>query len=198
MQTELLAANRLARAAVYACKQHEGQMRDDGVTPYAIHPLRVVEHLREIAQERDPDVLCAAFLHDTIEDTAVTYDTLAGLFGDGVASLVAELTNDNRLPKPQRRAAMIEHIPSLSSKAKRIKLADRLDNISELLRGFGTKEKRERYISETERILEGSKGVCEPLERALRQALSELKDLAQSRADLAAVEIPIVVRERLE
>ena len=176
MKPEIISADRLARAATFACKAHDGQTRDDDKTPYAIHLFRVVEYLRSIALERDEDVLCAAFLHDTIEDTGHTFDSVAGPFGPAVASLVVELTNDNRLPKAQRRAAMIEHIPHISPQAKRIKLSDRLDNVSDLLRsGNSSKEKCERYIRETAQIMQACHGACPPLESALRDAYDELK-----------------------
>ena len=101
--------DRLSKAVVLACRLHGNDTRDDGKTPYAVHPLRVMEYLRRLTGERDENVLCAALLHDTIEDTGIDFDTLAEEFGEDVASLVAELTNDNRLPKDQRRAAMIAH-----------------------------------------------------------------------------------------
>ena len=176
MKPELISADRLARAATFACAAHQGQTRDDNSTPYAIHLFRVVEYLRSIAQERDEDVLCAAFLHDTIEDTGHTFDSVAVQFGAPVAALVAELTNDNRLPKARRREAMIEHIAVISPRAKRIKLSDRLDNVCDLLRGGNASlEKCERYIRETQQILNACAEACAPLETALREALDELK-----------------------
>lgn len=175
MSDVLEAADRLARAAVFACRQHAGQMRDDNITPYAVHSLRVTEYLRRLAGETDEDVLCAALLHDTIEDSALNYDVLANQFGDEVAGLVAELTNDNRLPKAKRRAAMLRHAKDLSPRAKRIKLADRLDNVTDLLRGMGTFEKRARYVAETEHLLQALAGGCAPLEQALHDALNRLR-----------------------
>jgi guanosine-3',5'-bis(diphosphate) 3'-pyrophosphohydrolase len=85
------------------------------------------------------------------------------------------VTNDNRLPKGRRRAAMIEHLPQLSPQAKRVKLADRYDNVLDLIAGGGTEEKRARYCAETERILTACSGACEPLEAALRAALEKLR-----------------------
>jgi guanosine-3',5'-bis(diphosphate) 3'-pyrophosphohydrolase len=166
--------DRLSRAMVYACHKHTGSTRDDGITPYAIHPMRVAENLRRFCNERDENVLIAALLHDTIEDTAVTFDDIAAQFGEDVAGLVAELTNDNRMPKNMRRAAMMDRLRHLSSRAKRIKLADRLDNVVDLMRGIGTREKRQRYHLETERMLEALAGISEPLESAIREALLEL------------------------
>ncbi|MEI6233689.1 MAG: HD domain-containing protein [Planctomycetota bacterium] len=176
MKTELATADTLGRAAVYGCLAHTGQFRDDGTTPYAVHLFRVADYLRTIAHEQDIDVLCAAYLHDTIEDTDTDFDTLAKRFGESVASLVAELSNDNRLPKAQRREAMLAHIPHISARAKRIKLADRLDNVTDLMRGgIASKDKGARYIEETARIMLGCEGACPPLEAALRDAYDELK-----------------------
>lgn len=183
MNPQMGNAHRLATANVFACKAHANKFRDDGKTPYAVHPVRVTEYLRRLAKEIDEDVLCAALLHDTIEDSAVTFDTIAAQFGDDVAVLVAELTNDNRLPKTRRRAQMMEHLKDLSPRAKRIKLADRLDNVSDLIRGFGTAEKRTRYAEETQRLLNACEGACEPLEKALRELLAELCEMNKQLLD---------------
>ena len=174
MDGEYNSIDRFARAMVYACEKHAGATRDDGITPYAMHPIRVAENLRRFCDERDENVLIAALLHDTIEDAAVTYDDIAAKFGEEVAGLVAELTNDNRLPKAKRRAEMMAHLADLSPKAKRIKLADRLDNVADLVRGIGTREKRQRYHHETEQLLEALAGSCEPIENAIREALRQL------------------------
>lgn len=177
MTTTIQTTDRYARALAYACKQHDGTFRDDNKTPYAVHPIRVAEYLRRLAHEEDENVLIAALLHDTIEDTGITFDSVAALFGDDVAQLVGELTNDNRLPKARRRSLMMEHLSSLSARAKRIKLADRLDNVSDLLNGMGTPEKRVRYADETARLLNGCAGACKPIEDALKEALERLRQL---------------------
>ena len=177
MKNELATADRIARAAVFACHAHIGQFRDDGKTPYSVHLFRVADYLRTLAEERDEAVLCAAYLHDTIEDTVHTYDTIGDAFGPEIASLVVEVTNDKRLPKAQCRAAMIEHIPTISPRAKRIKLSDRLDNVTDLTRNGNVpkQSKCERYICETDLILKACEGASPALESALRSALDDLK-----------------------
>jgi len=170
-------SERYAHAVVYACRKHHGHTRDDNKTPYAVHPVRVCEHLRRIADEEDENVLCAALLHDIIEDAAATFDHIASLFGDDVATLVSELTNDNRMPKARRRSEMMEKLARLSPRAKRIKLADRLDNVQDLLSGMGTAEKRVRYADETARLLTACSGACKPLEEALTEALERLRQM---------------------
>lgn len=177
MNDSMMITDKFARAVAFAMKKHDGTFRDDGVTPYGVHPVRVTEHLRRIAGEKDENALVAAILHDTIEDTDVDYDDVAAEFGDDVASIVAELSVDKRLPKAKRRAGMIEHLPQMSERAKRIKLADRLDNVVDLINSKGRREKRARYIDETERILQALAGACEPLERSLKQALQRLRDM---------------------
>jgi (p)ppGpp synthase/HD superfamily hydrolase len=183
MNGPLNAIDRLSKATVFACQKHAGATRDDGITPYAVHPIRVMENLRRLCGEREEAVLIAALLHDTIEDAAVTYDDIAAQFGEDVAGLVAELTNDNRLPKARRRAEMMKHLSDLSPRAKRIKLADRLDNVVDLTRGIGTREKRQRYHEETERLLEALSGTCEPIENAIREALQELHSESHTAAE---------------
>lgn len=183
MNTTTQATDRYARAVTYACQQHEGTFRDDNKTPYAVHPIRVTEHLRRFAREDDENVLIAALLHDTVEDTGINFDDVASRFGDDVATLVAELTNDNRLPKARRRSQMMEHLSSLSPRAKRIKLADRLDNVCDLLNGMGTPEKRVRYADETARLLNACAGACKPLEDALKEALEKLRQLNSQMLD---------------
>ncbi len=170
-------SDRYSRAVVYACRKHEGHTRDDNKTPYAVHPVRVCEHLRRIAGEEDENVLCAALLHDTIEDAAVTFDNIASNFGGDVAALVSELTNDNRLPKARRRSEMMEKLTKLSPRAKRVKLADRLDNVLDLLNGMGTPEKHVRYADETARLLTACAGACKPLEDTLKDALEKLRQM---------------------
>ena len=175
MNTIIHATDRYARAVAYCCQQHEGTFRDDNKTPYAVHPIRVTEHLRRLAKEDDENVLIAALLHDTVEDTGINFDDVANRFGEDVAALVSELTNDNRLPKSKRRSQMMEHLNSLTPRAKRIKLADRLDNVCDLLAGSGTPEKRVRYADETARLLSACTGGCKPLEDALKEALEKLR-----------------------
>ena len=163
-----------ARAIAFACEQHRGQKRSeaDGEVDYVVHPLRVAEHLRRLAGVEDVEILCAAVLHDTIEDSGTRYDELAEAFGDRVASIVAELTNDSRLPKAARHEDMIHRAATMSAEAKLIKLADRFDN----LQGVSDADpaKRRRILDETPRLLQSLQGACPALENAIRDQLASL------------------------
>src|SRR3954468_20632459 len=85
-------------ALAFATEKHRGQVRKDAdATPYIQHPIALASLLWEVGIQ-DAEVLAAAILHDTIEDTPTTHDELEKEFGREVADLVAEVTDDKRLP----------------------------------------------------------------------------------------------------
>src|SRR5713226_1440591 len=89
----------LLEAISFAARAHQGQLRKDNRTPYASHAFRVCLIVREIFGVTDPEVLTAAVLHDTVEDTTTDHDDLAKQFGRQVADWVAALSKDKRLPE---------------------------------------------------------------------------------------------------
>ncbi len=117
-----------ARAEAFARAAHDGQQRKGAARePY-------VQHLAEVAgfvaRHGGGDVAQAvAWLHDTVEDRGVTGADLAAAFGDEVAAAVAELTDDKRLPKPERKAQQIRHAAGKSPVAALVKLGDKWSNI---------------------------------------------------------------------
>lgn len=80
----------------------------------------------------DLDVLMAAILHDTVEDTDTTFDELEQHFGKKVRTIVAECTDDKSKPKMERKRRQIEHAAKVSHEAKLVKLADKLYNLRDL------------------------------------------------------------------
>jgi len=97
---------RLRAAIGLAARKHQHQLRKDGKTPYIAHPMRLLARLTLELDVRDADVLCAAVLHDVIEDTTTDYDDVKDLVGEEVAKLVAALTRD----VPERYAAFVEKV----------------------------------------------------------------------------------------
>ena len=86
----------------FAAHKHRDQRRKDaGATPYINHPIAVAKLLVECGID-DPVILQAAILHDTIEDTETTREELERQFGDEVAAVVVEVTDDKRLEKAAR------------------------------------------------------------------------------------------------
>lgn len=121
------------KAASFAARKHQDQRRKGrGQLPYINHPLRVAELLWDVGGVRDTEVLIAAVLHDTLEDTVTTPAELEQAFGSRVLSLVEEVTDDKSLPKAVRKQLQIDHAPHLSQAAKLIKLADKIHNVQEL------------------------------------------------------------------
>lgn len=82
----------------------------------------------------DINVLMAAILHDTVEDTDTTFDEIEEHFGHTIRNIVAEVTDDKSLPKQERKRLQIEHAKSTSHQAKLVKLADKLYNLRDLER----------------------------------------------------------------
>jgi guanosine-3',5'-bis(diphosphate) 3'-pyrophosphohydrolase len=119
------------RAASFAARAHQGQFRKDDKTPYAAHPFRVAMTVRQLFEVDDPAVICAALLHDTIEDTTADYDEIEEAFGENVARIVACLTKDMRLPEQEREQAYDQQLEAGTWKARVIKLADVYDNLTE-------------------------------------------------------------------
>jgi len=119
----------LERAERFAVGRHEGQFRRDGVTPYVMHPKAVMAILRDELGVTDPEVLSAALLHDTIEDTRTDYDDLCGEFGKRVADLVSVLTKDKRLPEARREREYFARLARAPRDARLCKVGDTLHNL---------------------------------------------------------------------
>ncbi|HVL56946.1 MAG TPA: HD domain-containing protein [Burkholderiaceae bacterium] len=121
-------------AADFAAEKHRHQRRK-GVErlPYINHPLALARVLAVEAGIDDTTVLVAAVLHDTVEDTATTGEELRERFGDEVAAIVLEVTDDKSLPSSERKRLQIEHAPSLSRHAKLVKYADKICNLRDMV-----------------------------------------------------------------
>lgn len=125
------------QAITYACKRasewHKKQIRKDSdKTPYINHPIDVAEFLT-FTGITDRDVIIAAYLHDVVEDTEGTYEDIRTLFGDNVAKIVKECSDDKDLHKIKRKEEQIKHASHISDSAKLVKAADKYSNIRGLL-----------------------------------------------------------------
>ncbi|MDR2366175.1 MAG: HD domain-containing protein [Zoogloeaceae bacterium] len=122
------------RALAFAAQKHSGQRREDAEkTPYINHPLALADVLINEGGITDAETLCAALLHDTLEDTETTAEELRQHFGDNITRLVQEVSDDKSLHWRTRKRLQIEHAPHLSQKAQCIKLADKICNLRDLV-----------------------------------------------------------------
>ena len=143
----------IAKAIAFAFDAHKDQQRKGSNEPYIMHPLRVFTHLIELGIT-DTDVLCAAVLHDTIEDCNITADEIADNFGKTVAELVLTLTENKLLERTERKKQILDKMTIASSKAKLIKAADRYDNLHDPFPNVWNTEKKLQYLKESKLLIE--------------------------------------------
>ncbi len=124
---------RLTRAYDFAALKHIGQRRKgEAAEPYVNHLTEVAHLVARATGGAEPDLVIAAILHDTVEDTQTSFSEIEGVFGPRVAGWVAEVTDDKSLPKAERKRAQIDHARHASQGAKIIKLADKTSNLRAL------------------------------------------------------------------
>src|SRR5574337_39344 len=139
--------NKVKQAKEFARKKHDGVTRKDGITPYFDHLRKVVKNLEKL-EVANQDILCAGWLHDTIEDTDTDYDDISEQFGKTVADIVASVTKDTRLPRPIRERKYVEQLRHSMWQAKVVKLADILANIADLKNSGYNKEKQTKQVKD--------------------------------------------------
>ena len=135
LNTELL-----DRAIIFAVKAHAGTERRGKGYPYIVHPLEAVEIVATLTA--DQELLAAAALHDTVEDTDVTVEQLKAEFGPRVASLVADESDEMPEGIPEedswhsRKQAAIDRLSHASREAKMVALGDKLSNMRAIARDY--------------------------------------------------------------
>ena len=124
----------ILKATEFAADKHRGQSRKDAArTPYINHPVAVAHLLSDYAGIHDANVIVAALLHDTVEDTDTTVDDIEEEFGLEVRDIVIEVTDDKSLPSERRKQLQIEHAGKLSHAARLVKLADKICNLQDII-----------------------------------------------------------------
>ena len=132
-------------AKKFAQEKHKNQKRKDGVTPYSDHLEGVVNRLKNLGVT-DKDVLCAAWLHDIIEDTDVTFDQINERFGREVAVIVLSLSKDQNILKKDREVQYINQLKDASFQTKIIKLCDISANLKDLANAPISKTQKNKQI----------------------------------------------------
>lgn len=123
----------ILKAIQFGTQKHDGQVRKGTGVPYITHPIMVSYILAQYKQSKNiEDLICASILHDTLEDTEATFVEIVNEFNPLVASLVLELTNDERMISELGKLRYMKtKLIGMSNYALIIKLADRLSNISD-------------------------------------------------------------------
>jgi (p)ppGpp synthase/HD superfamily hydrolase len=159
-----MSTSKLQQAVLFATQSHFGDDREGPAPlPYITHPMEVLINLRYIGEVADEEMLCAAALHDVIEESSIKLGEIGQRFGSRVETLVKELTRreptaeeTSGLTKDEiwnlRAGILVEEIEAMSFDAKAIKLADRLANVREA-KLVKKGKKLTRYLDQTKKIL---------------------------------------------
>src|SRR5688572_5276428 len=170
----------LLKALAFAAHKHRDQRRKDAeASPYINHPIALADVLVNEGGVSDVEVLCAALLHDTVEDTDTTPQELEREFGPRIARIVAEVTDDQALPKAERKRLQVEHAPALSPEAKLVKLADKICNLRDVVHRPPAKwdsQRRREYFDWAKRVVDGVRGAHQGLETAFDAAYAKKPD----------------------
>lgn len=164
----------LLKAVSFAAHKHRDQRRkDEGESPYINHPIAVAEVLWNTGHVRDIATIVAGILHDTIEDTETTAAELESEFGREICSVVEEVSDDKSLAKEERKRLQIEHAGASSTRAREVKLADKICNVTDLAispPANWSAERRQEYIEWSTQVVARLRGTNERLERKFDEA----------------------------
>ena len=170
----------VSEAADLAARRHSGMQRKGrGNEPYINHLAEVANLLSTATEGADAELVAAGWLHDSIEDTETTHRELAEKFGERVAALVVEVTDDMTLPKDERRRRQVVEAPRKSPGAKLIKMADKISNIRARILPRPNQDERDDlidYVAWAEQVVDGCRGVNAVLDRTF----DETVDVARS------------------
>ncbi|HEX8396559.1 MAG TPA: HD domain-containing protein [Pyrinomonadaceae bacterium] len=169
---------KLLAALKFSADKHRDQRRKGAhEPPYINHLIEVTEQLVRVGKIEDVNILLAAVLHDTIEDTKTTKEEIADKFGERVSKIVMEVTDDKNLPKAERKEKQVEHAPHLSPEAKQVKLSDKTSNIREIAvdpPADWSKQRKLEYLAWGERVVNaGLRGVNADLEKLFDETVAE-------------------------
>ena len=169
----------VVKAAEFAAQKHEGQIRKGrDECPYIDHLKSVAQVIAEMGGIDDPEIIAAAWLHDTLEDTDTTPEELDAIFGKRIRRLVEEVTDDKSLPKKERKQQQIQHAPELSPDAVLIKLGDKISNIIDVTHTppvHWSLERRKWYLDWAEGVIDKCPKVNAALEQYFIEVLKECR-----------------------
>lgn len=171
---KLAIMNKLLSAVGFAAIKHRDQRRKDALaSPYINHPIALANVLANEAGVDDERVLIAAILHDTVEDTETTEQELIREFGQEIAAIVMEVTDDKALAKAERKRLQVEHAATISRRAKLVKLADKICNLRDIASSPPTdwsEVRKQEYFDWAKSVVNGLRGVNPSLESIFDEA----------------------------
>lgn len=168
---------RILSSLTFAAQCHQHQTRKNAKkTPYITHPLAVAEKIVTVGKVYDADVIIAALLLDTIDDTHATFQDIRSRFGDRVEGYVRELTQDKSLSTVKRKKLQIIQAATRSKGAATIKLSEKLYNLNNLLQEPPTEWTRERidqYFQWAQSVVDNLPDANQPLKDEVHKVIQE-------------------------
>ncbi len=164
----------LLKALAFSAHKHRDQRRKDvEASPYINHPIAVANLLCNEGGVEDIAVICAALLHDTLEDTDTTVEELRAEFGDTIARIVEELTDPPNLGSDERKQRQVQRVGTLSRAAQLVKLADKVANLRDIVQRpphDWPVERRQKYFSWAKPVADQVRGLNPGLDAAFDAA----------------------------
>jgi GTP diphosphokinase / guanosine-3',5'-bis(diphosphate) 3'-diphosphatase len=159
----------ILRAVAFAAHKHRDQRRKNkDASPYINHPIQLATVLWEEGRVRDAEVIAAALLHDTLEDTETTWQELRGEFGEGIADVVLEVTDTQWIKRELRKRLQVARARHSSEQAKLVKLADKICNLRDMSAhppaGWPL-ERKQQYFEWAKEVVDRLRGAHPELER---------------------------------
>ncbi len=168
---------KIFKACNFAANKHNDHIRkDEQGSPYVTHPLQVAQVIWQIGGITNTNILVAAILHDTIEDTKTRDAEIIESFGNTVLEIVREVSDDKSLEKSERKRLQVVHAPDKTYPARIIKWGDKLVNCCDILNSppkDWTLERRRNYIQWAADVLFIIRGTNPALEAAFDKMLTE-------------------------
>ena len=169
----------LTKALVFAAEAHRNQRRKGAAQePYLNHLIEVLDLVVKATDGSDMDILIAALLHDVVEDTSTSYEDVAANFGERIAEIVRENSDDMSLPKADRRLARIAAMPLKSREARLVKIADVISNLRAIAvsppAGWPA-ERKLGYLQSCRRLVDAGRGTDAAIERIFDQTADDVE-----------------------
>lgn len=168
----------IAAALDFAARHHiDHRRKGERGEPYINHLAEVADLLARATGGADPELVAAGLLHDAVEDTCATLDEIERHFGEDIAGLVAEVTDDKSLPKQERKRLQAETAPHKSARARLLKLADKISNLRTLQHSPPAdwpEERRRAYVHWAQQVAAGCTGLNAYLDAEFQAALAAL------------------------
>lgn len=177
----------LTRALTFAAEAHANQRRKGAAQePYLNHLVEVMDLVAQATGGNDTELLIAALLHDVVEDTAVTGDQLAQTFGERVARIVDENSDDMSLPKDERRRQRISGMAKKSADARMVKTADVISNLRAMATSppaGWTADRKLGYLEGCRQLIDAGRGANPSLEAVFDETVAATEQAIRDEAE---------------